>query len=284
MWLLTPTAPNSPPRNYAGVALSSHSILLTWDPPPAEEQNGIITGYLVNITELETGESSTMFTESNNLTLYSLQPFSTYGFLVSAQTVAGRGPTTRLLSVTTQEEGLAVITCTTRNVKSIFEIFRSNHIYIFVCVCDSILLILFKLFIIYLTTAPIGEPTNVTVLFIGPTSIHISWDHPPEDTHYGMIREYHITYTELETGAVFNTSTDSETTQLAVDSLHPFYTYTFFIVPVTVDVGTNHTAITIRTAETGNIHQMHFMKQLVNLVNLEKYERLCTLMNFPRQI
>ena len=123
------------------------------------------------------------------------------------------------------------------------------------CVCDSKLLLL----IVYLITAPIGEPTNVTVLFIGPGSIHISWDHPPDDTLYGMIREYRITITELETRAVFNTSTDSETTQLAVNSLHPFYTYTFYIVPVTVDVGTNHTEITIRTAEAGIIN--HYVLQ-----------------------
>ena len=110
------TVPSSPPRNYTAVALSSRSILLTWDTPPVEGQNGIITGYTVNITELETGESSTMFTEPHNLTVYSLQPFTTYGFLVSAQTVAGSGPTTRLLSVTTQEEGLAVNTSTSRNI------------------------------------------------------------------------------------------------------------------------------------------------------------------------
>ena len=108
------------------------------------------------------------------------------------------------------------------------------------------------LFTYFLNAAPIGQPVNVTVLFVGPTSIHISWDHPPEDTHYGIIRQYQITYTELETGAVFNTSTDSEATQLAVDSLHPFYTYTLFIIPVTVDVGTNYTEITIRTKEAGN--------------------------------
>ena len=106
-------------------------------------------------------------------------------------------------------------------------------------------------YILSLTAAPIGEPVNVTALFVGPTSIHISWDHPPEDTHYGMIREYRINVTELETGAMFNASTHSETTELAVNSLHPFYTYTFVIVPVTVDVGTNHSSITIRTEETG---------------------------------
>jgi len=66
-----------------------------------------------------------------------------------------------------------------------------------------------------------------------------------------MIREYRINITELETGSMFSRSTDSETTELVVNSLHPFYTYTFVIVPVTVDVGTNHTRIAIRTEETG---------------------------------
>ena len=135
------TVPSSPPRNSAAVAVSSRSILLTWDAPPVEGQNGIITGYIVNVTKLETGEVSTMFTESHNLTLYSLQPFTTYGTLVSAQTVAGRGPTTRLLSVTTLEEGLAFITCTNRNVKSIstaLELLAPTIVYIFWSLCDSV--------------------------------------------------------------------------------------------------------------------------------------------------
>ena len=95
--------------------------------------------------------------------------------------------------------------------------------------------------------------TNLTALFIGSTSIHISWNHPPADTHFGVIREYRINVTELETGAVFNLSTGSETTEITVESLHPFYTYTFVIVPVTVDVGTNSAEITIRTEEAGNL-------------------------------
>jgi len=103
--LVHATAPSSPPSNYTAVAISSRSILLRWDVPPVEGQNGVITGYTVNITELETGELSTMFTESNNLTLYSLQPFTTYGFIVLAQTVVGSGPATHFVSVTTHEEG-----------------------------------------------------------------------------------------------------------------------------------------------------------------------------------
>ena len=66
----------------------------------------MITGYVVNITELETEEVTVVFTESLNLTQYSLRPFTTYSSLVSAQTVAGNGPATHLLSVTTPEEGI----------------------------------------------------------------------------------------------------------------------------------------------------------------------------------
>ena len=102
---MTYTAPDSPPSNFAAIALSSRSIHLTWSAPPVEDQNGVITGYVVNITELGTEEVTVVSTESLNLTLYSLTPFTTYSSLVTAQTVAGSGPATHLLSVTTHEEG-----------------------------------------------------------------------------------------------------------------------------------------------------------------------------------
>jgi len=64
--------------------------------PPIEGQNGVITGYNVGTIELETKEVTEVFTESYNLTLdsESFQPYATYGFLVSARTVSGNGPST----------------------------------------------------------------------------------------------------------------------------------------------------------------------------------------------
>ena len=94
------------------VALSSRSIRLAWGAPPVEDQNGVITGYVVNVTELGTEEMTVVSTESLNVILYSLTPFTTYSSLVTAQTVAGSGPATHLLSVTTPEEG---IICSTFN-------------------------------------------------------------------------------------------------------------------------------------------------------------------------
>ena len=84
---------------------------------------------------------------------------------------------------------------------------------------------------------------------INSTTLLISWMPPPLEHQNGVIREYRVNITERETGMAYHLTTAATT--LTVSSLHPFYTYTFFIVPVTVDVGTNHTEITIQTEEAG---------------------------------
>lgn len=97
--------------------------------------------------------------------------------------------------------------------------------------------------------APIGRPTNLTTVRFDSTSIHLYWDHPPEDTHYGFIREYRLNVTELESGGRWREVVDSEETEAILSGLHPFYTYYITIIPVTVEEGDNYTHITIRTAE-----------------------------------
>nr|XP_032822215.1 receptor-type tyrosine-protein phosphatase delta-like isoform X6 [Petromyzon marinus] len=41
------STPSAPPQNIACVALSSSSLLVSWEPPPAHSQHGSITGYTV---------------------------------------------------------------------------------------------------------------------------------------------------------------------------------------------------------------------------------------------
>lgn len=91
----------------------------------------------------------------------------------------------------------------------------------------------------------------MTAVHVDSTSIHIEWSHPPEDTHYGFIREYRLNVTELETGERWRVVVDSEATEATLVSLHPYYTYHVTIVPVTIEEGDNYTEITIRTAEDG---------------------------------
>ena len=101
-----------------------------------------------------------------------------------------------------------------------------------------------------LLSAPTHGPTNLTVMGIGPTHIHLTWSHPPEDTHQGVIREYHVYTTEQETGRTLFNTTTTNNTEIYLDNLHPYYLYHIAVSAFTVDAG-NYSSITIRTAETG---------------------------------
>ena len=69
--------PSAPATNPAGTVTSSTSIFLEWDPPDVSDQNGVIIGYVVNVTVIATGEMFQLTTTSTNLPLDSLQPFTT---------------------------------------------------------------------------------------------------------------------------------------------------------------------------------------------------------------
>lgn len=86
------------------MAVSSTSIRVTWNPPLAEDQNGLIRSYHINVS-VEDGEM--MYFETNGLTtiyiLNSLHPYYLYNIKISAFTV-GLGPYTTV-EVRTQPEG-----------------------------------------------------------------------------------------------------------------------------------------------------------------------------------
>lgn len=94
-----------PPVNLTMEATTSESIALNWNPPDMQSQNGIITGYLVNVTEVETGETFQASSTTTNITIQSLKPFTTYNFTIAAMTSAGIGPFSIPLAVKTNETG-----------------------------------------------------------------------------------------------------------------------------------------------------------------------------------
>lgn len=99
------TVPSGPPRNITGQPLSSESISLIWDPPPAEEHNGVIIGYVISITTVPTGEILQFFSAVPSLTIPLLQPFTTYSCIIAANTSVGSGPFSGVISVMTEETG-----------------------------------------------------------------------------------------------------------------------------------------------------------------------------------
>ena len=80
------------------------------------------------------------------------------------------------------------------------------------------------------------------------------WE-PPEDPN-GNIREYRVNVTEVETGRMFQVTTN--TTSITIDSLHPYYTYNCTVVAVTIGPGPFSTVITVRTAEDGRFDYFNF--------------------------
>lgn len=103
------SVPSAPPQDVTCTSPSSTSILVSWAPPPAEFQNGVITGYSVQYANTE-GIKVSKRTErippgSSSYLLGSLQKWTEYGITVRAQTEAGDGPESLQLLVRTEEDG-----------------------------------------------------------------------------------------------------------------------------------------------------------------------------------
>ena len=69
-------------------ALSPTSVMISWNPPPPEHQNGIIVGYVIRVTGVDAAENIELSVNNRNITVPSLHPFYTYRFSVAAVTIA----------------------------------------------------------------------------------------------------------------------------------------------------------------------------------------------------
>ena len=96
--------PTSPPQEPHGHAVSSNTIILSWDPPPILERNGIIREYHINLTEEATEIVLTYISLGNSIEVSLLHPFYSYSWIVSAVTI-DEGPYTEPSWVTTLEDG-----------------------------------------------------------------------------------------------------------------------------------------------------------------------------------
>lgn len=107
MYCFILSGPSAPPSYASGVSLGSNEILVTWDPPPAQQQNGVIDEYGVNVTETNTGRRFQLATNKTQITIGNLHPFYSYLWSVTAVTVE-EGPYTNAVNVTTDESGMTL--------------------------------------------------------------------------------------------------------------------------------------------------------------------------------
>ena len=105
--------------------------------------------------------------------------------------------------------------------------------------------------IIYFFVAPDSSPENLTVTSLSSSSISLAWSPPSLDSHNGIIREYRINVTEVQTGSVYVFTTS--TTAIVVPSLHPYYDYRCAVSAYTVDIGPYSEVLVITTPEDGQL-------------------------------
>ena len=98
--------PNGAPRNVRVQNSSSTSILVKWDEVPADQRNGIITGYTITYksqTENQNGDvqvnGSVRETDLKNL-----KEYVNYNITVFASTVKGDGPPSDPIVVITDQD------------------------------------------------------------------------------------------------------------------------------------------------------------------------------------
>ena len=99
------TVPSGSPNNIESVGLNSSSLLLTWQPPLDHLLNGILRGYIVNLTETETGNHYQISSDVAQYTFNDLHPFYRYTFIVAALTI-GRGPYSEINSIQMPQDGM----------------------------------------------------------------------------------------------------------------------------------------------------------------------------------
>ena len=85
-------------------AVDSQTVYLTWGPPPPDQINGVLTGYIVNAFVTDTQQQNMYHTSTSDLTLSGQHPYYTYIFTVSAVTVAP-GPFSMEYTITTPAAG-----------------------------------------------------------------------------------------------------------------------------------------------------------------------------------
>ena len=104
--LFSLTEPDSPPQIVTGRNTSSTSILVIWYKVPAEQQNGIITGYTITYQSQTENDNGTVQVNGSvrQTELTNLKEYVNYNITVFASTVKGDGPATVPIVVRTDQD------------------------------------------------------------------------------------------------------------------------------------------------------------------------------------
>ena len=98
--------PDGFPQNVRGQNTSSTSIVVIWDEVPADQENGIITGYTITYHSQTENDNGSVPAGHNDRQkeLTGLKEFVNYNITVFASTVKGDGPASDHIVVGTDQD------------------------------------------------------------------------------------------------------------------------------------------------------------------------------------
>ena len=104
--LFSLSEPDDAPQNVRGQNTSSTSILVMWAEVPADQQNGIITGYTITYQSQTENDNGTVLVNGSvrQTELTNLKQYINYNITVFASTVKGDGPATTPIVVRTDQD------------------------------------------------------------------------------------------------------------------------------------------------------------------------------------
>ena len=97
--------PSGYPQKFSASASSTRSANISWNPPQADEQNGIIINYLINVTVVGSGQTFQLSSTTTFLTVSTLLPYRTYLCIIAAVTSVGVGPYSIPFILNTPQDG-----------------------------------------------------------------------------------------------------------------------------------------------------------------------------------
>ncbi len=191
---------------------SSTSILISWEPLPVDDRNGVILGY--NVTYMSSDndlvDTTTIDTMIN---ITGLLVYTNYTVSVAAYTSIGSGPFDSIV-VTTDSSGIMFII-----------IFLYHYIY-------------------HSFTVP-AAPQNIMSRNLTSTSVELTWD--PPTTFNGPNEGYQVTYRRIETNEM--ESIRVMATSVNITNLEIYEEYSVVIVAYSDKGAGEEISITVLTAE-----------------------------------
>ena len=210
--------PTAAPQSLVGSVESATLILLSWQPPPPYQRNGLISHYLIQVYEVESGRfwSLPVFNNRTSAFMGSLHPYYHYKCSVAAFTIA-LGPYSSNITLLTDQQG--------------------KRLTMQFATCGTVIL----------SSAPSSPPMNILPYMITATSFSLMWESPAFEATNGIIQQYVVQLVELDTGRQVTVVTN--TSEVTLEDLHPFYTYSSRIAAETIAVGPFSTPLAIQLSE-----------------------------------